>query len=75
MSLGFPWVGNLLQWKYLDPIGGMILSTYIIWQWCLTLQENFANRKQDLDRNFRSVELTISLVILQCRERRPREKK
>jgi hypothetical protein len=45
-------VGNLLQWKYLDPIGGMILSTYIIWQWCRTLHENFTNCKQDLDGRF-----------------------
>jgi divalent metal cation (Fe/Co/Zn/Cd) transporter len=46
MSLGFPWLGGLLKWNLLDPIGGMVLSSYIIWQWCLTLHENFTNRKQ-----------------------------
>ncbi|KAG7563059.1 hypothetical protein FFLO_01491 [Filobasidium floriforme] len=43
MSLGFPWLGGLLKWNLLDPIGGMVLSSYIIWQWCLTLHENFTN--------------------------------
>ena len=62
MSLGFPWAGNLLQWKYLDPIGGMILSTYIIWQWCLTLHENFTNCKPDLDQDFNFQVLTGSLT-------------
>jgi divalent metal cation (Fe/Co/Zn/Cd) transporter len=46
MSLGFPWLGGLLKWNLLDPIGGMVLSSYIIWQWCLTLHENFTNCEQ-----------------------------
>lgn len=48
MSLGFPWLGGLLKWNLLDPIGGMVLSSYIIWQWCLTLHENFTNRKSNI---------------------------
>ncbi|KAJ9109796.1 hypothetical protein QFC20_003212 [Naganishia adeliensis] len=45
MSLSFPAVGQALKSPLLDPIGGMVLSTYIIWQWCITLMENFSNRK------------------------------
>lgn len=45
LSLGFPWLGTLLGWNMLDPIGGMVLSAYIIWQWCQTLHENFINRE------------------------------
>ncbi|EAL17217.1 hypothetical protein CNBN0450 [Cryptococcus deneoformans B-3501A] len=43
MSLAFPWIGSLLHWRLLDPIGGMILSSYIIVEWIKTLHENFAN--------------------------------
>ncbi|WVQ92707.1 hypothetical protein IAS59_006522 [Cryptococcus gattii] len=43
MSLAFPWFGSLLSWRLLDPIGGMILSAYIIVEWIKTLLENFAN--------------------------------
>lgn len=35
MSLSFPAVGQALKSPLLDPIGGMVLSTYIIWQWCI----------------------------------------
>jgi hypothetical protein len=34
MSLAFPWIGAKLGWKLLDPIGGMVLSLYIIIEWC-----------------------------------------
>lgn len=37
------WIGSLLSWRLLDPIGGMILSAYIIIEWIKTLLENFAN--------------------------------
>ncbi|ORY31810.1 hypothetical protein BCR39DRAFT_80831 [Naematelia encephala] len=43
MSLAFPFVGTKLSWRLLDPIGGMVLSTYIIVEWVKTLLENFAN--------------------------------
>ncbi|KAJ9101768.1 hypothetical protein QFC21_003107 [Naganishia friedmannii] len=43
MSLSFPAIGQWLKSPLLDPIGGMVLSVYIIWQWCLTLHENFIN--------------------------------
>lgn len=33
MSLAFPWVGGALKWRLLDPIGGMVLSLYIIYEW------------------------------------------
>jgi divalent metal cation (Fe/Co/Zn/Cd) transporter len=35
MSLSFPAIGQWLKSPLLDPIGGMVLSVYIIWQWCL----------------------------------------
>ncbi|TYJ53394.1 hypothetical protein B9479_005994 [Cryptococcus floricola] len=43
MSLAFPWIGSVLKWRLLDPIGGMVLSTYIIVEWIKTLHANFAN--------------------------------
>ncbi|WWD18783.1 hypothetical protein CI109_103238 [Kwoniella shandongensis] len=43
MSLAFPWVGSLLKWHLLDPIGGMVLSLYIIFEWVKTLLQNFNN--------------------------------
>ncbi|KAK4689690.1 hypothetical protein P7C73_g421, partial [Tremellales sp. Uapishka_1] len=40
----FPkFVGKLLHWRLLDPIGGMVLSTYIIFEWVKTLLGHFAN--------------------------------
>lgn len=39
------WIGGKLKWPLLDPIGGMILSTYIIVEWVKTLLQNFSNRK------------------------------
>lgn len=39
-SLLFPFIGQLLSWKYLDPIGGVLLSLYIIVEWLETLVEN-----------------------------------
>ncbi|WWC62941.1 uncharacterized protein I303_105539 [Kwoniella dejecticola CBS 10117] len=43
MSLAFPWIGSFFAWRLLDPIGGMVLSTYIIVEWIKTLLQNFAN--------------------------------
>lgn len=45
MSLFFPALGGLLKWRLLDPIGGMVLSAYIIFEWIKTLYENFQNRE------------------------------
>ncbi|CAD6579166.1 MAG: hypothetical protein TREMPRED_002417 [Tremellales sp. Tagirdzhanova-0007] len=42
MSLAFPFVGTRVHWRLLDPIGGMVLSLYIIVEWIKTLAENFA---------------------------------
>nr|ODN92490.1 hypothetical protein L203_00767 [Cryptococcus depauperatus CBS 7841] len=42
MSLAFPWIGSFMRWQLLDPIGGMIISAYIIFEWIKTLHENFA---------------------------------
>ncbi|CAO1638292.1 unnamed protein product [Sympodiomycopsis kandeliae] len=36
-SLTFPFLGSKLQWSALDPIGGIILSIYIISEWLSTL--------------------------------------
>jgi divalent metal cation (Fe/Co/Zn/Cd) transporter len=38
-SLIFPFVGGRLGWPALDPIGGLLLSIYIIWEWIETLAE------------------------------------
>ncbi|EIW67609.1 hypothetical protein TREMEDRAFT_33448 [Tremella mesenterica DSM 1558] len=43
MSLAFPFIGTKIHWRLLDPIGGMVLSTYIIFEWVKTLLQNFAN--------------------------------
>ncbi|KAL7410983.1 hypothetical protein BDY24DRAFT_398258 [Mrakia frigida] len=43
LSLIFPWVGEKISVPELDAIGGLILSAYIIWNWCETLLENFSN--------------------------------
>nr|GAT48614.1 cation diffusion facilitator [Mycena chlorophos] len=40
-SLLLPWVGELLSIKQLDPLGGALLSIYIIVEWVRTLLENF----------------------------------
>lgn len=37
-------VGTFLGWRLLDPIGGMVLSAYIIIEWIKTLLENFEKR-------------------------------
>ena len=38
-------IGSKVHWRLLDPIGGMVLSAYIIIEWLKTLLQNFANRK------------------------------
>ncbi|BCS22521.1 cation diffusion facilitator family transporter [Aspergillus puulaauensis] len=39
-SIVFPLVGGLTNIWYLDPLGGLILSIYIIWNWGLTASEH-----------------------------------
>ncbi|KAK4055623.1 hypothetical protein OIV83_000169 [Microbotryomycetes sp. JL201] len=39
-SMLFPFVGQLLGWRVLDPIGGLLLSVYIIVEWIETLFDN-----------------------------------
>lgn len=48
MSLSFPAIGEALKSPLLDPIGGMVLSTYIIWQWCIVSRVRDARRRQAL---------------------------
>ncbi|KAK9897836.1 hypothetical protein P389DRAFT_195422 [Cystobasidium minutum MCA 4210] len=38
-SLLFPFVGHTINWVYLDPLGALILSVYIIQEWIGTLWE------------------------------------
>lgn len=38
-SLTFPFLGSWLGWPALDPIGGIVLSVYIISEWLSTLVE------------------------------------
>jgi len=40
-SLIVPWVGELLKIRQLDPLGGALLSIYIIIEWIQTLLETF----------------------------------
>ncbi|CDZ96661.1 Mitochondrial Fe2 transporter MMT1 and related transporters (cation diffusion facilitator superfamily) [Phaffia rhodozyma] len=43
LSLTFPWLGEKFNIRLLDPLGGALLSLYIIFQWLKTLEENFSN--------------------------------
>lgn len=36
----FPLVGNYMQWNWLDPVGAILLSIYIIYEWMGVLIEN-----------------------------------
>ena len=36
----FPLVGNWMQWNWLDPVGAILLSIYIIYEWMNVLVEN-----------------------------------
>ncbi|TIA83502.1 hypothetical protein E3P92_00715 [Wallemia ichthyophaga] len=42
ISLSFPYMGQVLNIPQLDPIGGIILSLYIIIEWTGTLIDNFS---------------------------------
>jgi hypothetical protein len=64
MSLSFPWLGAKLGWRLLDPIGGMVLSAYIVSEWVKTLLQNFANRKYICGRG--ETETLLSCSILNC---------
>ncbi|GAA5988015.1 hypothetical protein JCM11641_002130 [Rhodosporidiobolus odoratus] len=39
-SILFPFIGQLLRFKYLDALGGALLSLYIIIEWTQTLLDN-----------------------------------
>jgi hypothetical protein len=47
-------LGKVLNWRLLDPIGGMVLSTYIIVEWVKTLLENFRNRAFGSEESWRA---------------------
>jgi len=42
-SLLFPWIGQRLEIPWLDPLGGALLSIYIIFEWTQTLWTNSLN--------------------------------
>ncbi|KAJ7134326.1 hypothetical protein C8R44DRAFT_770196 [Mycena epipterygia] len=55
-SLIIPWVGEILAIRQLDPLGGALLSLYIIKEWIETLLENFvklSGRIASRDHHFR----------------------
>ncbi|KAF7357665.1 Cation diffusion facilitator [Mycena sanguinolenta] len=55
-SLIIPWVGEILSIRQLDPLGGALLSLYIISEWVHTLLENFvklSGRIASSDHHFR----------------------
>lgn len=55
-SLIIPWVGEILSIRQLDPLGGALLSVYIIVEWIQTLLENFgklSGRIASSDHHFR----------------------
>ncbi|GAA6042522.1 hypothetical protein JCM8097_004644 [Rhodosporidiobolus ruineniae] len=39
-SILFPFFGQMLGWRWLDPVGGALLSIYIIVEWVSTLLDN-----------------------------------
>ncbi|EAW08988.1 cation diffusion facilitator family transporter [Aspergillus clavatus NRRL 1] len=39
-SILFPLVGHFAEWWFLDPLGGLLLSIYIIWNWSGTATEH-----------------------------------
>ncbi|KAJ7163257.1 hypothetical protein C8R46DRAFT_336468 [Mycena filopes] len=61
-SLIIPWVGEVLSIRQLDPIGGALLSLYIITEWVQTLLENFvklSGRIASSDHHFRVLYLIL----------------
>ncbi|KAJ7259569.1 cation efflux family-domain-containing protein [Mycena haematopus] len=55
-SLIVPWVGEILKIRQLDPLGGALLSIYVIVEWIQTLLENFvklSGRIASPDHHFR----------------------
>ncbi|KAJ7695736.1 hypothetical protein B0H17DRAFT_425971 [Mycena rosella] len=55
-SLIIPWVGEILAIRQLDPLGGALLSIYVIIEWIQTLLENFvklSGRIASSDHHFR----------------------
>ncbi|KAJ6620734.1 hypothetical protein B0H10DRAFT_1791208 [Mycena sp. CBHHK59/15] len=55
-SLIIPWVGEILSIRQLDPLGGALLSVYIITEWIQTLLKNFvklSGRIASKDHHFR----------------------
>ncbi|RHZ56586.1 cation diffusion facilitator family transporter [Aspergillus thermomutatus] len=39
-SILFPLVGFFAKWWFVDPLGGLLLSVYIIWNWSATAAEH-----------------------------------
>ncbi|KAJ7808857.1 cation efflux family-domain-containing protein [Mycena olivaceomarginata] len=61
-SLIIPWVGEILSIRQLDPLGGALLSLYIISEWVHTLLENFgklSGRIASSDHHFRILYLIL----------------
>ncbi|KAJ7828083.1 hypothetical protein B0H13DRAFT_1656530 [Mycena leptocephala] len=61
-SLIIPWVGEILSIRQLDPLGGALLSLYIITEWVQTLLENFvklSGRIASSDHHFRILYLIL----------------
>ncbi|KAJ7043844.1 cation efflux family-domain-containing protein [Mycena alexandri] len=61
-SLIIPWVGEVLSIRQLDPLGGALLSLYIITEWVQTLLENFvklSGRIASSDHHFRVLYLIL----------------
>ncbi|KAJ7505577.1 hypothetical protein B0H11DRAFT_2273063 [Mycena galericulata] len=55
-SLIVPWVGEVLKIRELDPLGGALLSIWVIIEWMQTLLENFvklSGRIASNDHHFR----------------------
>ncbi|KAJ7718131.1 cation efflux family-domain-containing protein [Mycena maculata] len=55
-SLIIPWVGEVLEIRQLDPLGGALLSIYVIVEWIKTLLENFVKLSGHIasnDQHFR----------------------
>jgi len=62
-SLLLPWLGEIFSIRQLDPIGGALLSIYIIMEWIRTLHENFVKLSGHIassDHHFRILYLISS---------------
>lgn len=63
----FPWLGTWFSIPLLDPIGGVILSLYIVFDWSETLYEqviNLAGHRASSNQHARCIYLVTRYALL-----------